>query len=267
MSALIKSNSAFDALRREDERGEYWTGRDLMAAVEYDKWERFEDAIERARVALVNVGEVPDEHASRLREPSGQTTRVNYRLTRYGAYMVVMNGDSRKPAIAAAQSYFAIRTREAEVKGVGTADLPAIPQTYAEALRAAADQADRADKAEAKVAELEPKADLADTFLIADGSTRLVREVAKLLGIKEGDLRRFLLDEKLIFVKHAPCGVAMYDFYASFSHHFMVKENPVEHTFGLCSHYTLRITARGVELIRKRMRDAEARRELVAVAR
>lgn len=117
-------------------------------------------------------------------------------------------------------------------------------------------EADRADAAEAKVAELGPKADLADTFLVADGSTRLVREAAKLLGLRERDLRRFLLEEKLVFVRHTLCGNAQYDFYAEFSHHFTVKETLVEHAFGVCSHYTLRVTARGIELIRKRLRAA-----------
>jgi phage antirepressor YoqD-like protein len=111
----------------------------------------------------------------------------------------------------------------------------------------------RAELAEAKVAELEPKADLADTFLIADGSTRLVREAAKLLGLKERDLRRFLLDERLIFPKHAQCGVVSYDFYAKFAHYFVAKEKVIDHTWGSCSHYTLRITARGIELIKNRL--------------
>lgn len=144
---------------------------------------------------------------------------------------------------------------------------PAIPQTYAEALRAAADQSDRADAAEARVLELEPKADLADTFLIADGSTRLVREVAKLLAVKESWLRRFLIEEHLIFPRHAPCGNVSYDHYAAHAHHFVAKEVPVQHTWGTCTHYTLRVTARGVELIRKRIRDAAEQAPLaVAVA-
>jgi len=112
--------------------------------------------------------------------------------------------------------------------------------------------------AEAKVAELEPKADLADTFLISDGTQRLVREVAKLLGMKEGALRRFLVEERLIFPKHAPCGDVSYDFYAGFAHHFVAKETVVNHTWGSCSHYTLRITARGIELIKKRLAGRDA---------
>jgi DNA-damage-inducible protein D len=116
----LLGDSPFDAIRREDERGEYWSARDLMLLLGYDKWERFEDAIERAKVAMANAGQRADEQASRLREPvatrgkAPDTTRVNYRLTRNACYLVAMNGDPRKPEIASAQTYFAIKTREAE---------------------------------------------------------------------------------------------------------------------------------------------------------
>lgn len=105
----------------------------------------------------------------------------------------------------------------------------------------------------AKVAELEPKADLADTYLTSQGGARLVREVAKIFGWKEKDLRRWLIEERMIFAKHAPCGNVQYDFYAEFVHHFQSRETIVNHTWGTCSHYTLFILPRGVELIRKRM--------------
>jgi anti-repressor protein len=104
-----------------------------------------------------------------------------------------------------------------------------------------------------KVAELEPKADLADTYLIAEGGNRKVREAAKLLRMRERDLRRFLIDERLIFARHARCGDVQYDFYAEFAHHFQAIEHIVNHTWGSCSHYTLTITPRGIDLVRRRM--------------
>lgn len=128
-----------------------------------------------------------------------------------------------------------------------------IPQTMSEALRLAADEHERALEAEAKVAELEPKADLADTYLIAQGGTRKVREAAKLLHLRERDLRRMLIDERLVFTRHARCGDVQYDFYAEFAHHFQAIEHIVNHTWGSCSHYTLVITPRGMDLIKRRM--------------
>lgn len=129
-----------------------------------------------------------------------------------------------------------------------------VPQTLSEALRLAADEHDARTIAEAKVAELEPKAELADNYLIAQGGARLVREVAKTLGMKERELRAFMLDEKLIFVRHSPCGEIQYDHYAQFAHYFLPREKVVQHQWGSCSHYTLMILPRGVELLSQRMR-------------
>jgi len=111
---MIGGLSPFDQIARTDEDGEHWTGRDLMPVMGYRNWEDFRRSVERARAAIVNSGESPELHASERPEASGRTTRMNYRFTRYGAYLVAMNGDPRKPEIAAAQTYFAVKTREAE---------------------------------------------------------------------------------------------------------------------------------------------------------
>ncbi|MFF2060005.1 phage antirepressor [Rhodococcus qingshengii] len=108
-----------------------------------------------------------------------------------------------------------------------------------------------------RVAELEPKAELAENYLTASVGSRLVGEAAKILGLKEKQLRAFLLAEKLIFVKHATCGNVLYDHYSDFAPHFEARETVVNHTWGSCNHYTLRITPRGIDLIRKRLRDQE----------
>ncbi|MDV8005010.1 phage antirepressor [Rhodococcus sp. IEGM 1318] len=109
-----------------------------------------------------------------------------------------------------------------------------------------------------RVAELEPKAELAENYLTASAGSRLIGEAAKILDMKGKELRAFLLDERMIFVRHAQCGNVLYDFYADFAPHFEARETVVNHTWGSCNHYTLRITPRGIDLIRKRIRDRKA---------
>lgn len=77
----------------------------------------------------------------------GPQLRVDYRLTRFAAYLRAMNGDPRKPEIVAAQTYFAIRTRQAETA------TPATPSVDALAMaRWLLAEADRADTAERRLA-------------------------------------------------------------------------------------------------------------------
>lgn len=127
------SQSPFDTIKRinPDTETEYWSARDLMPLLGYDKWERFAGAIERAIASLEAQGMPVVANVSRHREPSGKTIREDFHLSRFGAYLTAMNGDPRKPEIAAAQAYFAIKTHIAETR----ATVPALPQDYASALR------------------------------------------------------------------------------------------------------------------------------------
>lgn len=110
--------SPFDRLRHEDEGGEYWCARELQPGMGYEKWERFEGVIDRAIRSAENTGTYSEQAFSRIREVGqiGQSTgaRIDYRLSRYAAYLVAMNGDPNKPQVASAQAYFATKTREAE---------------------------------------------------------------------------------------------------------------------------------------------------------
>lgn len=124
MSEVIMPSSPhkdFESIKKIDENGiEYWEARELMPLLGYAQWRAFEDVISRAAKACINSGQDVDNHfarSSKMVEIGSNTVRevVNYKLDRYACYLVGQNGDSKKPEIATAQTYFAIQTRRQEV--------------------------------------------------------------------------------------------------------------------------------------------------------
>lgn len=73
-----------------------------------------------------------------------------------------------------------------------------IPQSLPEALRLAADMAEEASHFKNQLVAAAPKIDFVDRFVEASGSMGF-REVCKLLGVKETVLRRFLIDQGVMY--------------------------------------------------------------------
>lgn len=117
----IEGASPFDQIRQVDTDGnEYWLARQFQPLLGYTQWRRFEETIERAKLACQNSGYSVDNHFADAgnvvkRKQGGGSSQSDYKLSRYACYLTAMNGDPRKPEIAAAQTYFALKTREAEI--------------------------------------------------------------------------------------------------------------------------------------------------------
>lgn len=114
---LDDSQSPFDRIRRVDPDGsEWWSARDLMPLMGYTKWQAFEVPLNRAMKSAEAQGINVENNFTGSRKVSGGRgpDQFDYRLTRFACYLVAMNGDPNKPEVAAAQAYFAVRTREAE---------------------------------------------------------------------------------------------------------------------------------------------------------
>lgn len=98
---------------------EIGTARALSDVLKYADWTNFRAVIRRAVVGCEKSGVLSVNHFREFTEMvdigSGAKRNVeNWHLSRYACYLVAMNGDSEKPEVATAQSYFAAQTLQAE---------------------------------------------------------------------------------------------------------------------------------------------------------
>jgi len=278
MTDLTRSStSPFDAIRREDENGEYWLARDLQPLLGYAQWRRFNDTINRARVSVAAAGGDVRHHFSQVSQVAdagnlGTQTRSDFRMTRYGCYLVAMNGDTSKREIADAQQYFAVQTRRAEV----AEERPALPGTYLEALRALVAEVEAKERAELLAAEKTAEADMlrppaeAWETLADTGQDYSVREAAYILkrdaaiADRVGPRRLFDWIVSHGMAQRKPTGA--YVPYADHSDHLRLKpqSRPDHESGGLKeAHAQLRVTVKGLSWIQQRMRE-ELKPELVS---
>jgi DNA-damage-inducible protein D len=91
---------------RQDNGEPFWWASDLMKNLGYENPTSFRKAINRAMVACNSLNIPISEVFREERREIGGKELLDYRLTRFGCYLVSMNSDVRKPQVAAAQRYF-----------------------------------------------------------------------------------------------------------------------------------------------------------------
>lgn len=113
--------SPFDAIRKiADDGSEYWSARELYKLLGYSTWQKFQHAIEEAKIACENSEQAISDHFNLQVNliPAGKGAKrktEDYHLTRYACYLIVQNADPSKPIVALGQTYFAYQTRRQEI--------------------------------------------------------------------------------------------------------------------------------------------------------
>lgn len=86
--------------------GLFWYARDLMVWLGYEEWNSFSKAINRAigTCTTLNIS-VAENFVQCEREINGSVLR-DYEMSRFACCLTALNGDVKKPQVAAAQAYF-----------------------------------------------------------------------------------------------------------------------------------------------------------------
>lgn len=118
---VLRRKTDFESIKRIDGGGnEIWEARQLMPLLGYTQWRNFEAVIKKAQQAAANSRAAAENHFVEISKMAsighGNVRPIrDYHLSRYACYLIAQNGDPKKPAIAAAQTYFAIQTRKQEL--------------------------------------------------------------------------------------------------------------------------------------------------------
>ncbi|MFA7319064.1 MAG: DNA damage-inducible protein D [Parcubacteria group bacterium] len=110
----------FEEIKRINEYGsEYWSARELSKALDYFDYRNFIKAVDKAKEACKNSGEVIHNHFVDANEmvaigSSAKRQVDTIYLSRYACYLIIQNSDPSKEIVALGQTYFALQTRRQE---------------------------------------------------------------------------------------------------------------------------------------------------------
>lgn len=118
---LNYTESLFETIRHENEYGEeFWYARELQLALEYKRWDKFSNVLDKAKIACETSNNNISDHFAHVGKmvdigSGAERTIDDYQLSRYACYLIVQNADPRKKIVALGQSYFAVKTRQQEL--------------------------------------------------------------------------------------------------------------------------------------------------------
>lgn len=86
----------------------FWYAREFMAMLGYANFVTFRKTVmERAHNTCLRLQIPIGEHFAEFTRDIDGFPQTDFKLTRFACYLISMNGDTRKPAVAQAQGYFA----------------------------------------------------------------------------------------------------------------------------------------------------------------
>ena len=99
MNKLDINNTVFENIKHIDDNGmEYWSARELQQILNYTQWRRFNEVIEKSKVACKMSGNNISNHFAGIGKmielAKGAKRKItDYKLSRYACYLIAQNGD------------------------------------------------------------------------------------------------------------------------------------------------------------------------------
>jgi len=86
--------------------GRFWYALDFMKMLGYESLTAFQKPINKAIATCTALNISVVEHFNQVKRVVNGVPVADFKLTRFACYLVSINGDVRKPEVAAAQAYF-----------------------------------------------------------------------------------------------------------------------------------------------------------------